>query len=359
MDKENQKKNKKYFEYYIMQRKEEFRCRYDHERSWEALQCKLQKRRKRRIGLYCVTASAALFLLVLGISHIFSLHNNTQNKDAVVAAVVSFPETGSRKAILTLENGEKVDLSVKKGTISNESSTIINNNSNQLLTYKKVEEVSSTPQMNTLAVPRGGEYQLILSDGTRIWMNAESFLRYPASFVGEKREVFLEGEAFFEVAKDTEHPFVVHTNRHSVEVLGTSFNISAYPDYKVYTTLEEGRVKVSTAKASVVLNPDQQAVIEPENDDIVTRDVPAYLFTSWAKGNYEFRNTSLAEIVAQLSRWYNVDIYFKNESLKNKRFAGIIFREEELSFAIEVIERVSNVHFTRDGETIYIEDKHE
>lgn len=137
------------------------------------------------------------------------------------------------------------------------------------------------------------------------------------------------------------------------------FNISAYPDYKVYTTLAEGRIKVSTTKVSVVLNPDQQAVIEPNNDDIVTRDVPAYLFTSWAKGNYEFRNTSLSEIVAQLSRWYNVDIYFKNESLKDKRFAGIIFRDEELNFAIEVIERVSNVHFTREEETIYIEDSRE
>ena len=339
MNKENPKKNKKSFEYYIAQRKEEFRCQYDHERSWENLQYKLEKRRKRRISLYCVAASAALLFLILGISHIFSLHNNTQNKEAVVAAVISFPETGSRKAILTLENGEKVDLSVKKGTISNVNSTVINNNANQLLTYRKVEEVSSTPQINTLAIPRGGEYQLILSDGTRIWMNAESLLRYPTSFVG--------------------HPFIVHTNRHSVEVLGTSFNISAYPDYKVYTTLAEGRIKVSTAKVSVVLNPDQQAVIELDNDDIVTRDVPAYLFTSWAKGNYEFRNTSLSEIVAQLSRWYNVDIYFKNESLKDKRFAGIIFRDEELNFAIEVIERVSNVHFTREGETIYIEDKHE
>lgn len=113
MNKENPKKNKKSFEYYIAQRKEEFRCQYDHERSWENLQYKLEKRRKRRISLYCVAASAALLFLILGISHIFSLHNNTQNKEAVVAAVISFPETGSRKAILTLENGEKVDLSVK------------------------------------------------------------------------------------------------------------------------------------------------------------------------------------------------------------------------------------------------------
>ena len=119
MNKENPKKNKKSFEYYIAQRKEEFRCQYDHERSWENLQYKLQKRKNHRLSLYCVAASAAFLFLILGVSHIFSLHNNTQNKEAVVAAVVSFPETGSRKAILTLENGEKVDLSVKKGTISN------------------------------------------------------------------------------------------------------------------------------------------------------------------------------------------------------------------------------------------------
>lgn len=125
MNKENPKKNKKSFEYYIAQRKEEFRCQYDHERSWENLQYKLEKRRKRRISLYCVAASAALLFLILGISHIFSLHNNTQNKEAVVAAVISFPETGSRKAILTLENGEKVDLSVKKGTFNHHNGTRI------------------------------------------------------------------------------------------------------------------------------------------------------------------------------------------------------------------------------------------
>lgn len=358
MDKGNLKNNKKCFEYYIAQRKEEFRRQYDHEHSWGKLQSKLQKRRIRRMSFYCTSVSAALFFLIVGISHIVSLYNDTQDKAPITPTVVSFPETGGRKAILTLANGEKVDLSVKKGTISNANSTVINNTANQLLTYKKVERVSSAPQINTLAVPGGGEYQLLLSDGTRIWMNAGSVLRYPTSFVEGKREVFLKGEAFFEVAKDTRHPFIVHTDRLSVEVLGTSFNLSAYPDYKIYATLEKGHIKVSTSKTSVVLNPDQQAVIEAGNDDIVTRDVPAYLFTSWAKGNYEFRNTPLEEIAAQLSRWYNVEICFKNESLKNKKFAGIIFRNEELNFAIEVIEKVSNVHFTREGKTIYIEDKY-
>lgn len=356
MDKENPKKNKRYFEYYMAERNKEFRSRYNHEQSWEKLQYRIQKRKICRISLYCMTVSATLFLLTLGISHILSLHNNTLNKDAVVAAAVSFPETGGRKAILTLENGEKVDLTIQKGTISSTGSAVINNTVNQLLTYKKVETEKQTPRMNILTVPRGGEYQLILSDGTRVWMNAASSLRYPTSFIKEKREVYLEGEAFFEVAKDDSHPFIVHTGRHSVEVVGTSFNISAYPNYKVYTTLAEGKVKVKTATDYVLLSPNQQAVIEVDNDDITTREVPACLFTSWAKGIYEFRNTALEEIVAQLSRWYNVDIYFRNESLKNKRFAGIIFRNEELNFAIEVIEKVSNVHFVREREVIYIED---
>lgn len=356
MDKEKPKNNKKHFEYYLTERNEEFRSRYNHEYSWKKLHQRIQRRKVRRISLYCMTASVAFFLLAIGINHIISLHNNTLNKDAMMTATVSFPETGSRKAILTLESGEKIDLTVQKGTIPSAGSVIINNKANELLTYKKMNTIKETPQMNILTVPRGGEYQLILSDGTRVWMNAESSLRYPTSFAEEKREVYLIGEAFFEVAKDVIHPFIVRTDRHSVEVVGTSFNISAYPDHRIYTTLAEGKVRVSISTTSVLLDPDQQAIIEANNDEIATREVFAHLFTSWAKGNYEFRNTPLEEIVAQLSRWYNVDIYFKNETLKNKRFAGIIFRNEELNFAIEVIEKVSNVHFIREGEVIYIED---
>lgn len=355
MGKENEKKDKKYFEYYLAERENEFRSHYQHEKSWNALQGKIRKRKLFRVGLYAVTASAACLLLAFGTSHLFSLYNNTQQKDAVVAAAVSFPETGSRKAILTLEDGEQVDLSVREGDIANTSSAVIRNEANQALTYRQVQDAVSAPKENTLTVPRGGEYQLVLADGTRVWMNAESELRYPTSFSGKHREVYLEGEAFFEVAKDPDHTFIVHTARHSVEALGTSFNVSAYAHYKVYTTLAEGKVKVTTPAASVILTPDHQAVIGETDDAIAVHEVRASLFTSWAKGNYEFRNTPLEEIAAQLSRWYDVDISFKDESLKHKRFAGVIFRREELNFAIEVIEQVSDVRFVREGGTIYIE----
>lgn len=351
------KKKKKYFKYYMADRKNEFCSQYDHEKSWNKLQQRIRERKLRRIGFYTAVASAALIILIFGIDQMF-INDIPLKKESVEVAIDTFPEIGSRKAILTLEGGEKVDLSVRKGTITSDSSVVVNNSDNQMLTYEKKKKSNTLSQKNTLTVPRGGEYQLILSDGTIVWMNAESMLRYPTSFSGSKREVFLEGEAFFEVARDTKHPFIVNTDRHSVEALGTSFNISAYPDSKVYTTLAEGKVKVKTSNSSVILVPNFQAIIEMETDEIVTRQVPANLFTSWTKGNYEFRNTSLEEIVAQLSRWYNVDIYFKNESLKNKRFAGIIFRNEELSFAIETIEKVSEVHFTRVGEVIYIEENH-
>lgn len=135
MDKESFNCNKKYFEHYIARRNEEFRCQYNHEHSWEKLQCKLQKRRMRLIGLYCMSVSAALFFLMLGISYIFSLYNSIQNKVPMTPLVVSFPETGGRKAILTLENGKNIDLSVEKGSISNVNSTVINNADNRLLIY--------------------------------------------------------------------------------------------------------------------------------------------------------------------------------------------------------------------------------
>lgn len=357
MDKDKLNKYRKYFEHYIAQRKEDFRNQYNHEQSWENIQCLLRKRRRQRISLYCTAASAAVLLLIIGFGNIVNYPNPSENTGHVASvSAVSFPENGRSKATLTLDNGETVDLSVQNGEILNEGLAVANNASSQLLTYKKPEEALPVARYNTLFVPRGGEYQLILSDGTKIWMNAESTLRYPTSFAGPKREVRLEGEAFFEVAKDAEHPFVVKTGHQQVEVLGTSFNVSAYPGNKVYTTLAEGSVKVDTETESVVLKPNQQAIIDAHSDNITMRDVPAHLYTSWTKGNYEFRNTPLEDIAAQLSRWYDVDICFKDKSLKDKRFAGIIFRHEELGFAVDVIEEVSNVRFNREGNTIYIED---
>lgn len=343
---------KLFFAHYSAKRSIEFMQQYSSQQSWQKLQLKIAQRRMRRIAFRSF-ATAASVLLIIGLTYTFSLYKYSNNDIAPSATVASFPETGSRKAVLTLEDGEVVDLSIKDGNISEK----IANNANKMLTYATTDtKATDEPvKFNTLTVPRGGEYQLVLSDGTKIWMNAESSLRYPVRFKG-KREVILSGEAYFEVAKDAAHPFIVHIGNNAVEVLGTKFNVSAYPENNIYTTLAHGSVKVINSEGSVTLTPNQQAVMHSEGS-IRIQQVDASLYTSWTTGVFEFKKTQLKDIADQLSRWYNVNFQFASNELKQKNFAGVIFRNEELNLAIEVIEDVSDVKFVRTGNIIRIESK--
>lgn len=350
---ENKRKSiKLFFAHYSAKRSIEFMHQYSSQESWQKLQQKIAQRRMRRIAIGSL-AMAASVLLILGLTYTFSLYKYSNNDIDLSATVTSFPETGSRKAVLTLANGETVDLSVKDGDISKE----IANNADKMLTYTATDtKVTNEPvKFNTLTVPRGGEYQLVLSDGTKIWMNAESSLRYPVQFKG-KREVTLSGEAYFEVAKDATHPFIIHIGDNAIEVLGTKFNVSAYPKNNIYTTLAEGSVKVANNKGSIILTPNQQAIMQSEGD-IRVQNINASLYTSWTMGIFEFKKTELKDIVAQLSRWYNVNFQFSSNELKQKNFAGVIFRNEELNYAIEIIEDVSDVKFIRSGDVIRIENR--
>lgn len=353
---EHRKTSDIWFKYHWIKRSLEFIEQYDATNSWNKLLKKRARRQIRRI-IYTSGAIAASFLIIFTLSYTLFSHK-VSNKEIVLSTVKdSFPETGSRKAILILDDGQTIDLGIKEGKITNEKGTIVAiSKANESLTYTtNKKEIKKEIKYNTLTVPRGGEYQLTLSDGTKVWLNAESSLRYPVCFY-DKREVTLTGEAYFEVAKDSKHPFIVHSANNSIEVLGTKFNVSAYPDNNMQTTLAEGKVKVSNSNLSVILLPNQQATIQ-ESGNINIKDVNAQLFISWAQGVYEFRQTDLQSIAAQLSRWYDVDISFKNEGLKQKLFAGVIFRNNELSFAIEVIEDISNVKFIRDNNKIYVMEK--
>lgn len=341
---------KLFFAHYSTKRSMEFMHQYSSQQSWQKLQQKIAQHRMRRMAFRSL-ATAASVLLLLGLTYTSSLYKYSNNDIAPSVTAISFPETGSRRAVLTLSDGKVVDLSAKEGEISKE----IANNADEVLTYSATAQAKNDPiKFNTLTVPRGGEYQLVLSDGTKIWMNAESSLHYPVSFKG-KREVTLSGEAYFEVAKDAAHPFVVHTANNAVEVLGTKFNISAYPQSNMRTTLAQGSVKVSNKEGSIILTPNQQAIIQPEGS-IRVQQVDASLYTSWTTGIFEFKKTGLKDIAAQLSRWYNVTFQFANKELEQKDFAGVIFRNEELNFAIEIIEDVSDVRFTRTGDVIRIEN---
>lgn len=354
MAKNNKEIRETYFEYYRTKRSREFIDRYDSWKSWQGVKEKAKRYRVRKMRkIAAVAAAVAVFVCFTVYFHIAYVFKEV--KPVVVAASYSFPEMKSKKAILVFDDGVRVDLAKQTGRLDDEGNMTEINNVNRQLVYKPAETVPAEIKYNTLSVPRGGEYQLVLSDGTKVWVNAESSLRYPETF-GDTRELMLTGEAYFEVAKDPARPFIVHVGDNSVEVLGTHFNVSSYEKDKLYTTLAEGKVKVSHDGQSVILNPNEQAIIEPGISGIEIREVDAFLYTSWINGRYEFRDTQLESIVAQLSRWYDVDIRFADDSLKHKRFAGVIYRDEELGFAIKIIERVANVRFVRDNNMIYVDN---
>ena len=335
----------------VLLEKIRFRERNDLEKGWDSIQKKIRKRPMSFVRLMRYAAAIVVFVAFTVYFHIVYVFN--ANEPVMIATSFSFPEMKSKKAILVFDDGVKVDLTKRTGRLDNEGNMAEINNIDRQLVYKQTETTPLEVKYNTLSVPRGGEYQLILSDGTKVWVNAESSLRYPET-LGEKRELILTGEAYFEVAKDSTRPFIVYVGDNAIEVLGTHFNVVSYKKDEVYTTLAEGMVKVSHNGQSVILNPDEQAIIEPKMSGIKVREVDASLYVSWINGRYEFRDTELENIAAQLSRWYDVDIRFAAEELKHKRLAGVIYRDEELGFTIKVVERVANVRFIRENNTIYI-----
>ena len=348
MPEENKKEL--WVKFYRSERSLEFIKNCDKERAWQKIMHKHNLRRLRTISLR-IGSCAACIGLIAGLFY-FSFFRDMPMPDDTSLAVLQkvYPEKGSNKAILTLDNGEVVDLGSHQGAISES----VKNVDGEQLVYNNSQ--TDKMQYNTLTIPRGGEYQLVLSDGTRIWMNADSKLHYPVAFMGSTREITLEGEAYFEVAHDETHPFKVHTSLGTIEVLGTTFNISAYPENSTSATLVSGKVSVSTRLSKATLIPGQQAILTIDSK-IETRTVDTAFITSWRTGTYLFQDMPLRDILAQLSRWYNVDIHFQSPELEDIRFTGGILRNEELAFAVSVISEVSNVQFVRKGDVIWIKSK--
>jgi len=203
---------------------------------------------------------------------------------------------------------------------------------------------------NRIQVPYGGQYQLELPDGTKVWLNAGSSLRYPVSFTGHERKVELTGEGYFEVAKNKTMPFRVQTSKQVVEVLGTHFNINAYnDDPSVKTTLLEGSVKVTqnTMGTFKMLKPGQQSVLK--NNELQVKEADTEEAVAWKNGLFLFNDQSLDEIMHQVSRWYDLQIVFDDVSLKTQRFGGSISRFKNVSQLLQVLESTGSVHFKIEG----------
>lgn len=254
---------------------------------------------------------------------------------------------------LTLEDGSQVTLTDEiNGKIKGTQIMSMNN----ALDYSEV--ITGKPTYNILTVPRGRDYKLILEDGTEIWLNAESRLKYCVSFVNStKREVFLEsGEAYFKVTKNPHKPFIVHNGNMSVQVLGTSFNINAYSGV-VQTTLIEGKVKINIKKSKngVVLIPGQQAQFDIANGKLNKQTVEVYSFIAWKEGVFAFEHTSLETLMDQIGRAYDLDVIFKDEALKQLHFSGTVEKKEDVKELLDIIQKTTHLKFTIKDRRIIIE----
>lgn len=320
---------------------------------------RVKRGRGRQIGFRYWWKYAALFILPLGVALV--LWQGMKNEPVEVHrqfSAVSRP--GGERAILKLYDGKTVmlDSTLKSSLIAREANVRIEMDSNHLLRYSSHDSVgmANVNKNNELIIPKGGEYQVVLADGTKVWLNSASRLIYPQSFVGKERRVVLSGEAFFDVAHDAERPFIVETSRMNVKVLGTRFNVNDYDDNEeVSTTLVNGSVEiVSGGQQAFRLIPGEQAY--GKENELEKREVNVRLYTSWIDGKFLFNNTELEEIAKQISRWYDVEIFFSNESVKKVRFTGAIVKFKPLDDLVRMIESTSQVRFSVKGKTIVISE---
>ncbi len=278
-----------------------------------------------------------------------------------IRSVKQFSEStivpGTPNAVLIMANGSNINLhSGKDEKLLENDGTIIQNKSAELSYPVNTPTVSKEIKLNTLIIPKGGEYRLVLSDGTRIFLNSMSKLVFPIKFTGNMREVTLEGEALFEVTKDSSKPFIVSTKGMKVEVLGTSFNIKSYPDeQQSYTTLVEGEVKLNSGNQLSEINyltPNQQAVYNPSSETIAIQEVDANQVVQWTQGKYTFTNQTLDEIMKTLSRWYDFTYKYEDEGLKAIRFEGGLNKYEHIDPILDIIYKTGKVEITVKGNEV-------
>ena len=298
-------------------------------------------------------AVAASLLLATITGMTLYLNNNSATEQSIAKTMIVPQATpGTKKAILTLSNGKAVTLNGVAQAISDGGANIITKNNTVM--YEAPKEAAVTAY-NTIATPKGGEYQLTLPDGTQVWLNAETSLRYPTSFTGTERRVELTGEAYFEVTKNSQRPFVVQSGDAAIKVLGTHFNVMAYADEPfLKATLAEGSVAISKNGAEKRLKPGQGGTIERGTDNIMIAPADVEQDLAWKNGNFYFNKTELQTIMKQIARWYDLDIRFAG-SIPKKRFVGKISRQTKLSEVLDIL-RLSDVKFSMVGKTLIVEE---
>ena len=329
------------------------------EKDYQQFITKRQRTRKNR-RIKTIIRYAAILTLPLVAAGIFLLQKNDRQAIVSISEVI---KPGEHKAVLITGGGERITLSDSTLSPIQEQNGMIVNVMNNKVFYTLPEDslcTQESPIFNTLQIPRGGEYFLTLADGTEVWLNAETEIRYPVQFTGNKRVVYLDGEAYFTVAPDKKKPFTVVSTHASVSVLGTQFNFRAYPDEQdVQTTLVSGSVIMQSEKykQQIKLVPGEQGVLEKRSANLTKQEVNTYLYTAWKDGRFAFRDARLEDLFSILSRWYDLSVFYQSPEAKDIRFTGDLNKTDDFKSILKIIEQNERVTFTVNQRTVFIQAK--
>ena len=324
------------------------------EEEFQHLEKSIYDQKSRRMTLRWSIAASIILLVGLFVGRTINEVRDMHEEQVLVKNVM---QPGTSKAILMMADGKEVVLEQGQNLniLLNERVRVAT--SNRGIVYEEHGKGVVTEEYNKLTTPVGGEYSLVLSDGTKVFLNADSELKYPVEFSDGKRIVDLKGEAYFEVHKDSLRPFVVRMNGSEVTVLGTSFNVNTYgDDGQIYTTLVNGSVRVSSVKngQAEVLKPGMQSVMDVQSGQLTVREVDVEPYVAWREGRFVFRAMTLDLIMRQLQRWYDFEVFYQNSELKDYEFRGVIKRDMDLDKVLSVIKVTTNVDFEVKGKVITI-----
>ena len=318
------------------------------------LEKNIYEQKSRRMTLRWSIAASIILLVGLFVGRTINGVRDMHEEQELAKNVM---QPGTLKAVLMMADGKEVVLEQGQNLniLLNERVRVAT--SNRGIVYEEHGKGVVTEEYNKLTTPIGGEYSLVLSDGTKVFLNADSELKYPVEFSDGKRIVDLKGEAYFEVHKDSLRPFVVRVNGAEVTVLGTSFNVNTYgDDGQIYTTLVNGAVRVSSVKngQAEVLKPGMQSVMDVQSGQLTVREVDVEPYVAWREGRFVFRAMTLDLIMRQLQRWYDFEVFYQNPELKDYEFRGVIKRDMDLDKVLSVIKVTTNVDFEVKGKVITI-----
>ena len=320
----------------------------------------LRKKLRKHSSLQVWYGVAAAVVILLSVGGMLLWNSGEIEEKPVQVAKKVTIQPGKSQAILVLSSGEEVAMGNVSRQLEEKDGTSVVVSETGRISYQSAEGKGGITKdtarvMNRLVIPRGGEFNLTLSDGTHVWLNAETELRYPVQFNGKERVVYLKGEAYFEVSKNKEKPFLVQVDDMSVKVYGTEFNVNTYNN--IETVLVTGSVSMNQGGKEVLLKPNQKGVFDQVSGKITVADVDVLAYVSWKNGDFIFRNESLNSIMDKLSRWYGLEVLYQDARLQNVRLSGNLKRYKDVRELFVSFEKISDARFKVQGNKVIVSSK--